>query len=91
MSSDISGRHRVIPRFSLVPEAATNLAALRREVKKRAKSTPARAIDNAIIRVWMADGLVSVKNDGEWMVTLLSAETIDWMDGEVRVLVDMIN
>ena len=38
------------------------------------------------VNVWLSDGLVEVKDDGEWMVALLAAEKVEWMDGEVRVL-----
>lgn len=40
------------------------------------------------IRVWLPDGLVPIRDDGEWMVALLSAEMIEWMDKEVKILVD---
>lgn len=40
-------------------------------------------------RVWLPDGLTPVQNDGEWTIALLSAGTVDWMDGDLRVLVDL--
>jgi hypothetical protein len=89
MALEGSTFRRIIPRFSVVPETAANLSSLRREVKKRAKGTNAKKIDSATIKVWMSDGLVQVKDDGEWMVALLSAGTVEWMDGEVRVLVEL--
>lgn len=39
------------------------------------------------VRVWLPDGLVRVRDDGEWTVALLSAEMVEWMDGEVKILV----
>ena len=42
------------------------------------------------VRVWLPDGLVPVRNDGEWMVALLSAEMIEWMDKQVKILVDFM-
>lgn len=42
-----------------------------------------------IVKVWLTDGLVTVAEDGEWMVALLSAGVVDWMDGEIRVLIEV--
>ncbi|KIX98782.1 uncharacterized protein Z520_05243 [Fonsecaea multimorphosa CBS 102226] len=85
---------RVIPRFSLTPEAAPSLSALLAEVEKRytlsARSGGAPGVQSRpIVKVWLTDGLVTVVEDGEWMVALLSAGVVDWMDGEVRVLVEI--
>lgn len=42
-----------------------------------------------VIKVWLEDGLVPVRNDAEWVVALLTVSTIDWMDGELRVIADV--
>jgi hypothetical protein len=42
------------------------------------------------VKVWLPDGLVRVKDDGEWMVALLSAELVEWMDKEVKILVEIL-
>ncbi|RMD39599.1 hypothetical protein DV735_g5536, partial [Chaetothyriales sp. CBS 134920] len=80
---------RVIPRFTLTHNAANSLPALKREIKARLKGAPDVDIDKSTVKVWMADGLVPILDDGQWMVALLSAETVEWMDGEVRVLVEV--
>ncbi|BDD57808.1 hypothetical protein MPDQ_005447 [Monascus purpureus] len=41
------------------------------------------------VKVWLPDGLASVSSDGEWTVALLSAGNVDWMDGSLKVLVDV--
>ena len=89
MTSDSKSLRRIIPRFTLPPESAANLPSLRAQIKTYAKNTSAKKIDQALIQVWLTDGLVKVTNDGEWMVALLSAGTVEWMDGEVRVLVEV--
>lgn len=89
MISDGSTRRRMIPRFSLNPDAAPNLESLRLQIKTRTKATTVRKIDQASVKVWLADGLLQIKDDGQWMVALLSAGTMEWMDGEVRVLVEV--
>lgn len=43
-------------------------------------------LDTLRFKVWLADGLVPVQNDGEWMIALMSAGTVDWMDGDLRVI-----
>jgi hypothetical protein len=42
------------------------------------------------VKVWLPDGLVRVKDDGEWMVALLSAELVEWMDKQVKILVEVL-
>ncbi|KIW65640.1 hypothetical protein PV04_07882 [Phialophora macrospora] len=85
---------RLTPRFSLTPEAAPNLAALLSEVDKRyslsSRNGSTAGVENRPgIKVWLPDGLVTVRDDGEWMVALLSAGFVDWMDAEIRVLVEV--
>ena len=41
------------------------------------------------VKVFVPDGLSSVSSDGEWTIALLSAATIDWMDNEMKVVVDV--
>ncbi|KAL4888190.1 hypothetical protein BDV59DRAFT_147962 [Aspergillus ambiguus] len=41
------------------------------------------------VKVWLPDGLTPVQNDGEWTIALLSAGNVDWMDGDLRVLVEL--
>jgi hypothetical protein len=42
------------------------------------------------VKVWLPDGLVRIRDDGEWMVALLSAELVEWMDKEVKILVEIL-
>ncbi|PGH03397.1 hypothetical protein GX51_04128 [Blastomyces parvus] len=39
------------------------------------------------VKVWLEEGLVDVQTDAEWMVALGKVSTVDWMDGELRVLI----
>lgn len=83
---------REVPRFTLTPESAPSLSALIAEVDRRYRrpsdrNTPEQKAP--IVKVWLTDGLVTVAEDGEWMVALLSAGVVDWMDGEIRVLVEV--
>ncbi|EAW15166.1 uncharacterized protein ACLA_058240 [Aspergillus clavatus NRRL 1] len=40
-------------------------------------------------KAWLPDGLTMVQNDGEWTMALLSAGNVDWMEGDLRVLVEL--
>ncbi|EXJ78306.1 hypothetical protein A1O3_09467 [Capronia epimyces CBS 606.96] len=84
---------RVIPRFTLTPESAPTISSLVAEVERKSNGTPKDKTPGKggrpIVKVWLPDGLVTVAEDGEWMVALLSAGVVDWMDGEVRVLVEV--
>lgn len=40
-------------------------------------------------KVWLPEGLVLVENDGDWTLALLAAEKVDWLDGELKVLVEI--
>ncbi|KAL4902577.1 hypothetical protein BDW74DRAFT_60791 [Aspergillus multicolor] len=43
------------------------------------------------VRVLLPNGLNLVDNDSDWTLALLSAEKVDWLDGELKVLVDIEN
>lgn len=40
------------------------------------------------VRAWLENGLMPIQNDGEWMVALLAVNAAEWMDGELRIVVD---
>ncbi|KAL2802604.1 hypothetical protein BJX63DRAFT_425944 [Aspergillus granulosus] len=42
-------------------------------------------------KVWLPEGLISIENDGDWTLSLLAAEKVDWMDRELKVLVEIEN
>jgi hypothetical protein len=37
----------------------------------------------------LPDGLWAVQSEKDWAIALLSADTVDWMDGEMKVLVEV--
>ena len=96
--ADINAVRRIAPPFYLAAASHPSLAALRKKIRQnygstvKQSSSPDGAADedsSMMIKVWLPDGVVQVRNDGEWMVALLSAETVDWMDDEVKVLVEV--
>jgi len=89
VSNNGGALRRVAPRFSLTPEAAPSLSMLLAEASKHYNALHSRINSKPTVKVWLADGLVTITEDGEWMVALLSAGVVDWMDGEVRVLIQI--
>ncbi|KAJ5626107.1 hypothetical protein N7510_002416 [Penicillium lagena] len=41
------------------------------------------------MRVWLPNGLTLVQSDRDWTIALLSADTVDWMDGELKLLIEI--
>ena len=41
------------------------------------------------VRAWLPEGLLTVHSEKDWAIALLTADTVDWMDGELKVLVDI--
>ncbi|KAJ5328912.1 hypothetical protein N7541_000960 [Penicillium brevicompactum] len=41
------------------------------------------------LKVWLPDGLVPVVNQKDWTIAVLSADTVDWMDGDLKVLIEV--
>ncbi|ETN36929.1 uncharacterized protein HMPREF1541_07916 [Cyphellophora europaea CBS 101466] len=87
---------RVIPRFTVDPNACTTLAALHDCIKRKfeepetAEKQPDLAnvrLEKCEFKVLLPEGLVPVNGDTDWMVALLSCENTEWMDSQVRVLV----
>lgn len=46
-------------------------------------------VDGWKVKVWLPDGLLPVQNQKDWAIAVLSADAVDWMDGELRVLVEV--
>lgn len=85
---------RIIPRFSMTSSRTTNLSTLHDEVRRRCQSESISPelmprLHDPQVKVWLPDGLVRVNNDGEWMVALLSVGMVEWMDEEIRILVEV--
>lgn len=40
-------------------------------------------------RVWLPEGLISIEHDSDWTLALLAAEKVEWLDGQLKVLVEV--
>lgn len=41
------------------------------------------------VKVWLPNGVMTVQGEKDWGVALLSAHTVDWMDGILTVMVEV--
>ncbi|KAF7595809.1 hypothetical protein BBP40_004621 [Aspergillus hancockii] len=93
---------RVLPRFDLPAGHCPDLETMKQLICRRfAGQLPGLPTDPTLdptawvssigwrFKVWLPEGLTPVQNDGEWTIALLSAGNVDWMDGDLKVLVDL--
>lgn len=41
------------------------------------------------VRALVPDGLITIQSEKDWAFALLSADTVDWMDGDLKILVEI--
>lgn len=46
-------------------------------------------VDGWKVKVWLPDGLLHVQNQKDWAIAVLTTDAVDWMDGELKVLVEV--
>ncbi|OGM40915.1 hypothetical protein ABOM_010017 [Aspergillus bombycis] len=93
---------RVLPRVDLPAGHCQDLETLKQLLCRRfAGQLPGLPSDPSLdpaawvssvgwrFRVWLPEGLTPVQNDGDWTIAILSAGNVDWMDGDLRVLVEL--
>lgn len=83
----------VLPPFDIPSNECRDLEALRKKIEQhyslvRLRDKRVMPLPEATFKVWLPDGLVRVEDDGQWMVALLSAEKVEWMGGQIRVLLE---
>lgn len=94
---------RILPRFDLSAEQCPDLGTLKHVITRRfgdqlpavlsepkhdSNGGPMHSTIGWKVKVFVPDGLTSVHSDGEWTIALLSAATVDWMDSNMKVLID---
>ena len=77
---------RVSPRFDVPAEQCPDMQTLYSKFVEHGNTT---SFDPWRISILLPDGLTSVQSDSEWMVALLRARAIDWLDGELKVVVQI--
>lgn len=93
--SILQNGNRILPRFDLSAVQCPDLATLRHGITRRFGDqfpglfSEHRPEFSWKVKVFVPDGLTSVNSDGEWTIALLSAATVDWMDSDLKVLVEL--
>lgn len=94
---------RVLPRFDLPAGQCPHIDTVKQAILRRYpgqipglpvfqgvnEARESAVIDGWKVKVWLPDGLVPVQNQKDWTIAVLSADAVDWMDGELRVLVEV--
>lgn len=95
---------RILPRLDVPAVQCNDLESLKQLISRRfAGQLPGLPSDSAMdttggswgsspgwkFKAWLPDGLTPVQNDGDWTMALLSAGNVDWMDGDMKVLVEL--
>ncbi|RHZ61141.1 uncharacterized protein CDV56_106645 [Aspergillus thermomutatus] len=95
---------RSLPRLDIPAVQCPDLETLKQLISRRfAGQLPGLPSDSAMeatggswgsslgwkFKAWLPDGLVAVQNDGDWTMAILSAGNVDWMDGDLKVLVEL--
>lgn len=84
----------ILPPFDIQSNDCPSLEALRKQIQEHyslamLQEKGVTSLSEATLKVWLPDGLVRVEDDGQWMVALLSADKVEWMGGEIRVLLEI--
>jgi hypothetical protein len=79
--------------FHVSSNECPDIEALRKQIQDhyslvRLQERDVTSLSEVTLKVWLPDGLVRVEDDGQWMVALLSAEAVEWMGGQLTVLLD---
>lgn len=83
----------ILPSFEIPSSRCPNIDSLRTQIEdhygvKMLQEKGVTSLPALPIKVWLLDGLVRIEDDGQWMVALLSADTVEWMGGQLRVLLE---
>jgi hypothetical protein len=93
---------RILPRLDLPASQCNNADAVKQLVLRRypgqipgvsfTEGSDTVAQDTTAdwkLRVWLPTGLTVVQSERDWTIALLSADTVDWMDGELKLLIEI--
>lgn len=76
---------RIAPEVAMLSTDASTIEQFCVELKKRYEDIP----ETLTIKVWQADGMTMIHENVEWMSALLAVGMYEWMDGSLKVLVEI--
>ncbi|EGD95999.1 hypothetical protein TESG_03460 [Trichophyton tonsurans CBS 112818] len=83
---------RIVPRFHVPASECTDFVTLHDTIRQYYHGqNNSQAPQNMRIRVWLDDGLQLILNDAQWLTALVTASEIEWMDNELKVIVDRVD
>ena len=77
---------RLLPRFDI---SAADCSSLNSVLQKVVEQYHDATLVLSKVKVLLPDGLVEVREDSEWVAALGTAGSLDWMDGELKVLIEL--
>lgn len=88
---------RILPRMDVPAGQYPNIDLLKQAILRRyagqlptaGKTNEGDQTSSWNIQVWLPEGLVYVTTGKDWAVALLTADTVEWMDNTVKVLVEV--
>ncbi|KAF3482068.1 uncharacterized protein GIQ15_04827 [Arthroderma uncinatum] len=80
---------RIYPRFQVTANQCADLPTLLNTIRQYYHGqTNNQAPQTMRVRAWLDDGLQPILNDTQWLAALVMASEIEWMDDELKVIVD---
>ena len=77
---------RLLPRFDIPAANCSNLNSMLQKIVDQYHDS---SLVLAKVKVLLPNGLVEVRDDSEWGAALGMAESLDWMDGELKVIAEL--
>ncbi|EEQ34912.1 hypothetical protein McanMca71_001879 [Microsporum canis] len=83
---------RIYPRFQVPASQCTDFSTLLDTIRQYyLGQNNAQVPQSMRVRAWLDDGLQPIHNDSQWLAALVTASEIEWMDDELKVVVDRMD
>lgn len=87
----LRNQKRILPCLDINVQTYLTLSELKKSISDHyADNLPAeegRSLD--VVKAFVPDGLMTIRTEEEWEMTFWSATRVDWMDGMLKVLVEL--
>ena len=80
-----SMQKRVVPEIAIPSSNAPTMEQFHAELRKRYEDIP----QTLKVKTWQADGISVIHDNVEWLSAQLSVGMYEWMDGTLKVLVEI--
>ncbi|KAL9623786.1 MAG: hypothetical protein Q9160_002017 [Pyrenula sp. 1 TL-2023] len=90
--SILRNQKRILPRLDINVQTCPTFSELKRSISEHYADTLVSEEGTTsfdVVKVWVPDGLAAIQTEGEWEMTFWSATRVDWMDGMLKVLVEL--